>query len=189
MNKHLLPNILLVLMVVILGCNTQKNATQNTSETCDTIRIETRYAQNLTEEMPTFITDSFTNMASEAFTIASIQKNHSKMLSLKKEPFRNIHDHSRIDTIYHFSGKKDTIKFYRSRRKVFMIYLNITSPELVLDSCIRPGITKQTFQSVFGITRPVGSTIQIANSDGTLRFIFYFQDDVLQRIESDFYFG
>ncbi|MGM0529742.1 MAG: hypothetical protein ACQER7_00145 [Bacteroidota bacterium] len=153
------------------------------------MKIETRYSQKLTKkDIPVFTTDSFTNKAAEAFTIQSLRENHSKMLSLRKEPFRNIHDTSRIDTIYHYSGKRDTIKFYRSREKDLMIYLQLISPELALDSCVYPGMNKETFLSIFGINRPVGNTIQLANSDGTLRFIFYFRDDELERIKSDFYF-
>ena len=192
MKQKFYTNILIVTMVVIFGCNTKKDATDVTktsNNTCDTIKIETRYSARLTEDVPTYVTDSFINKAVEAFTIDTLQKNLSEILPLKKEPFRNIHDTVRIDTIFHFSGARDTIKFYKSREKNFMIYLYLTSPEMALDSCVHPGMSKASFQSIFGINRPVGNTIQIANSDGTLRFIFYFRDDVLKRIESDFYFG
>ncbi|MFP4620278.1 MAG: hypothetical protein ACLFM7_03140 [Bacteroidales bacterium] len=190
MSEKVFPGVLLFLVIILqIGCSSKKNATHTSEEACDTIRIEASYSQRLTKELPTFISDTFTNKAVETFTIESLQKKHSKMLPLKKEPFRNIHDSSKIDTIYHFSGKKDTIKFYCTHEKNFMIYLHLVSPELSLNPCIRPGISKTRFKSFFGISRPVGDTIQIANSDGTLRFIFYFTGDLLKQIESDFYFG
>ena len=188
MIKHLLIHILLITMVILVGCNLKKEATKISDEACDTLKIETRYSQKLTKETPVFIADSFANKAADAFTMQSLRKNRPEMLPLRKEPFSNIHNSSRIDTIYHFSGSRDTIKFYRSREKDFMIYFHLTSPELYLDSCVHPGMSKATFRSIFGINRPVGNTIQLANSDGTLRYIFYFRDDALARIKSDFYF-
>ncbi len=189
MKKNLIPHILLLLMIAAWGCHTKKNTTESISKACDTMKIATRYAEMSRKGIPTFITDSFTNRAVESFTIESLQENHSELVPLKKEPFRNIHDTTVIDTIYRFSGSRDTITFYSSRKKNFMIYLHLTSSELVLDSCIRPGMTRKTFRSVFGISKPFGDIVQLANSDGTLRFIFYFEGDILKSIISDIYFG
>ena len=189
MKKNQLPHILMIIIITALGCHTKKNTTENLNRVCDTLRIATRYDKMSREGIPTFITDSFTSQAAETFSIESLRKDHSELLPLRKEPFRNIHDTTVIDTIYHFSGARDTITFYSSRRKNFMIYLHLTSPELVLGSCIRPGMSRETFRSVFGISKPFEDAVQLANSDGTLRFIFYFEGDVLKSIKSDIYFG
>ena len=189
MKKTPLPYILLVIMIAALGCHTKKNTTESLSKACDTMKIATRYAEMSREGIPTFITDSFTSRAAETFTIESLKKRHSELLPLEKEPFRNIHDTTVIDTIYRFSGARDTITFYSSRKKNFMIYLHLTSSELVLGSCICPGMTRETFRSVFGISKPFGDIVQLANSDGTLRFIFHFDGNILKSIKSDIYFG
>jgi len=121
-------------------------------------------------------------------SIRSLQQNHGDLLALSREPFQNIHDTTRLDTIYRFTGTKDTVKFYRSHQKDLLIYLNITNPRLSLTRCIRPGLPKSTFLRIFGITPPTENEIRIPNREGALIFIFYLSKEKLQRIKSDIYF-
>ena len=156
---------------------------------CDTVAMAAQKSPRYSGKAAIYHSEQFVNQAAEAFTIGSLQKKHMQMLSLRKEPFRNIHDTTRIDTIYHFSGERDSIKFYRSREKDLMIYVSIADPELALHRCVRPGMSKDTFLDIFGITPPVGKIIKIANRDQTLIFIFYFRENKLLRMRSDIYFG
>ena len=189
MKKTPLSWLFLLTLVLMLSCNPHKKALRKMMEGCDTVELATRKVPGASGDIPFYTSDSFANQAADAFTISSLQENHSRLLSLQKEPFQNIHDNSRIDTIYHFSGRKDSIKFYRSQEKDLMIYFSIADPKLDLHRCVRPGISKKAFLDLFGITPPVGDIIKIANPDQTLIFIFHFKEDKLQRIRSDIYFG
>ncbi|MBS3807734.1 MAG: hypothetical protein KGY60_09545 [Bacteroidales bacterium] len=189
MKKNAFSWLFLLTFVLLLSCNPQKKALRNMMEGCDTLELSTTKSPGASGDKPLYTSDALINKAAEAFTISSLQENHSSLLSLRKEPFQNIHDTSRIDTIYHFSGKRDSIKFYRSQEKDLMIYLSIADPKLDLHRCVRPGMSKDAFLDLFDINPPVGDTIRIANPDQTLIFIFYFQQDKLQRIRSDIYFG
>lgn len=179
----------LVCMILLLSCNPKKRALQKMMAGCDTVQINTMKTPDNEGHHLTYIAKDFVNEAAEAFSVKSVKNNHSELLSLHKEPFQNVHDTSRIDTIYHFSGKKDSIKFYRSKEKDLMVYLSLASPELALHRCVRPGMDKETFLNIFGIAPPVGETIKVANTDQTVIFIFYFRENKLHRIKSDIYFG
>ena len=178
-----------VCIILLSSCNPKKRALQKMMVGCDTVQIHTRAIPDHEGHHSTYIAEDFANKACDAFSVKSVKKNHSELLSLHKEPFQNIHDTTRIDTIYHFSGEKDSIKFYRSREKDLMVFVSLASPEFALHQCVRPGMHKETFLNIFAIAPPVGDTIKIVNSDQTLIFIFYFRDNKLHRIRSDIYFG
>ena len=189
MTRFLSAFLLITLAFLIFACNSQKKARENPFSYCDTVRIDTRMLSDDSGMADQYVSDSFINMASEVYTINNLREDYSRLLSMKRVPFRNVHDTTQVDTIYHFTGKRDSIKFYRSRSKAFMILLDVSSPELGLDRCIRPGMSKKTFLSIFQIPGSTSDTIRISNRDGTLIFIFYFRDNTLKRIESDIYFG
>ena len=178
-----------VSMLLLFSCNPKKKITENLYRDCDTTRINANRGAALSGQPATWTSDEFIRQAPQELSIQSLQQNHANWLSLKKEPFQNIHDTSRIDTIYHFTAENDTVKFYRSRQKDLLIHLDITNPRLSLTRCIRPGLPKTTFLKIFGINPPIENKIRIRNHEGTLIFIFYFQKGKLQRIQSDIYFG
>jgi len=179
----------LLTIILISSCNPQKKAMQKMMQGCDTLNLATQKYPGTSGKVPLYISGQLANQAAEAFTITSVRNNHGPLFSLHKEPYKNIHDTTRIDTIYHFSGKRDSIKFYRTREKDLMIYFSIADPQLALHRCVRPGMSREIFLEIFGIRQPVGDTIKISNPDQTLIFIFYFREDKLHRIRSDIYFG
>ena len=189
MKKFLSASFLIYIIIVAFACNSKRKATEEAAAFCDTMQIETRIMEDDPGEHPQFISDRFINDAADAYTIQNLREKHSDLLSLKKEPFKNMHDTSRVDTIYHFIGARDSIKFYRSKEKAFMIYLDVSSPELGINRCIRPGLSKERFRTIFQLPQATGNVVRISNVDGTLVFIFYFRDNQLKRIESDIYFG
>lgn len=189
MAKKLLFLLPFSLLLLLFSCNPKKKITKNLYKECDTTRINAHRSTAPSGKTATWISNEFIRKAPQKLSIRWLQQNHADWLSLKKEPFQNIHDTSRIDTIYHFTAENDTVRFYRSRPKDLLIHLDVTNPRLSLTRCIRPGLPKTTFMKIFGITPPTKNKIRIRNREGTLIFIFYFQKGKLQRIQSDIYFG
>jgi len=178
-----------LMMVLLYSCSPKKKATAPLPAGCDTLRIGNTKLSQANGATWRCVNEAFIDRVADKYTISYIIKEQADRLDMRKEPFQNIHDTTRIDTIYHFSGTRDSIKFYKGRNKSFLIDLVLTGAQLGLTRCIRPGMSKALFLKIFGIPEDTGNTIHITNQDETLVFIFHFDGDVLRRIESEIYFG
>jgi hypothetical protein len=99
----------------------------------------------------------------------------------------NKYNSSVIDTIYTFSNNENKILIYRAKQNDFIFIFDVTDSKLKLTGNIKPGMTKDLFSQKFHITEKINNKVQIANSQGTVRFMFYFENNMLKRINSFLY--
>jgi hypothetical protein len=92
-----------------------------------------------------------------------------------------------IDTIYTFSNSRNKIRIYRARHNDFVFVFDVTDPQFKLAGNISPRMTKELFIQKFHLTQTISDKVQISDSEGTMKFIFYFKNKRLNRIESLIY--
>ena len=130
--------------------------------------------------------DEFVSNALSRYNIEIITKIYP-MFDCTIEPVINSHDSSFIDTVYTFTDSKNKIQIYRAIHKDFVITFDVSDSKFGLRGKVKVGLTKELFIRKFQIDKPISNEVQVANVDGSMRFIFYFKNNRLQRIKSDLY--
>jgi len=133
-----------------------------------------------------FVSDKFVNGALTDYTIENLKKKYH-FLTLYRKSVTNTHDPAVIDTIYTFSDTKNKIEIYRAKHRDFVFTFDVTNSRFSLPGNIKPHMRKNTFFQLFYITETTTNNIQIANSEGTMRFLFYFEKNRLKRITTALY--
>ncbi len=177
----------LFIILVLTGCNFIKLDKSSTSIDEDTILFHSKFSSIDSSRTAFFESENFASDALNNYTVSIISNEYLGILSLSKEPVINKHDSSIIDTIYTFSNPKNKIQFYRTKENDFIITFDVTDSTFKLTANIKPGMTKDVFLRKFQITELINDKIQIANSEGSMRFMFYFENNRLKRINSYLY--
>ena len=174
-----------VIIIGFTGCNILKNgiSTENTSD--DKILFHSKN-YFIDSSKVTFIEcDEFVSNALVNYNIAIIRKIFQLDYSI--EPVINMHETSYVDTVYKFFDNNNKIEIYRASDKDFIIYFDVKDSKYALNGNVKTGISKDVFIQKFQINKSISDVVQVANSGSSMKFIFYFKNDRLQRIKSDLY--
>jgi hypothetical protein len=177
-------------IVVILGlisCNFLKLHKSSKSIDESNILFHSKYLHTDSSGFAFFVCEDFVSDALNDYTISSINKKYLNVLKCSTESVKNSYDHAVVDTIYTFSNSGNKIQIYRAKQNDFIFTFNVTDPIFKLTGNIKPGMTKEVFSRNFDITVPINNKVQIVNSEGSMRLMFYFENNILKRINSYLY--
>jgi len=177
----------IIAILTITSCNTVKNGKSSSPVDDDKTIFHSKFVLKDTNHVALFVSEEFVPDALNNYTIAKINKNFLSLLNCSKEPITNKYNTSIIDTIYTFSNSKNKIQFYRSKQKDFIVTFDVTDEKFNLTGNIKPGMTKDIFSRKFQITEAINNKVQVSNSEGTMRFMFYFENNSLKRINTYLY--
>jgi hypothetical protein len=183
---HLKNIILIGIIPIFSSCSVikpdQSSEVRNDAQT----QFQSHYINTDADHIANFVSDDFVSEALNNYTVISLTKKYRFLKSYRK-PVTNTYDSTVTDTIYTFSDSKNTIEIYRAKHRDFIFTFDVTSSKLGLHGNIKPQMKKSTFFQIFSITQTTANTIQIADSDGTSRFLFYFEKNKLKRITGFLY--
>jgi len=134
-----------------------------------------------------FECENFASEALDNYSIATINHAFVNVLTCTKRAVVNKEDDAVTDTIYRFSNTNNVIEIYRSAENDFVFTFDVRDSLFRLAGDIKPGMTKELFSRKFYITEAIQNKVQIANSEGSTKFMFYFENDSLKRINSFVY--
>jgi len=110
-----------------------------------------------------------------------------RFLKNTHETVSNIHNPQITDTVYSFSNKKNSIRFYKTKSKEIIFVFDVTSPKLDIKDNIKIGMSKEAFIQKFRITKPFDTKIQLVNSMRNNKILFQFKRNILVQITADLY--
>jgi hypothetical protein len=181
-------NILFIYIILVLtSCHTTKHVKLSTSVDEDKILFYSKFLFSDSSQVAHFECENFATEALNKYTIATINKEFLTFLNCSKKSVINKYNSSVIDTIYTFSNNENKILIYRAKQNDFIFIFDVTDSKLKLTGNIKPGMTKDLFSQKFHITEKINNKVQIVNSQGTVRFMFYFENNMLKRINSFLY--
>ena len=131
--------------------------------------------------------DKFMDVALDRYTIAAINRSFSGILHCDKEPVVNCYDSGVTDTIYTFSDAGNIIRIYRAKQDDFVFTFDVTDPVFKLAGNISTGMSKTAILRKFNLTGAIKNELQIVNAMGSMNFTFYFENNILTRINSSLY--
>jgi len=134
-----------------------------------------------------FECEDFVDNALNNYSIEVFSHDFKKTLKCSKEFVVNRHDTSVVDTVYSFSNSKNKIQIYRALHNDFIVTFDVTDAMFKLKGDIKPGMTKTDFFRKFNLTESINNKVQIVNSDGSMNFMFFFENHSLKRINSLLY--
>ncbi len=181
------PHLYIIFTLVLTGCNFIKLDRSSTSIDEDTIQFQSKFSYTDSSRTAFFVSENFASDALNNYTVPMISNEYLGILSLSKEPVINKHDSTIVDTIYTFSNPGNKIQFYRTSENDFITTFDITDSIFRLTGNVKPGMTKDIFLLKFKITESTTDKVQISNSEGSMRFMFYFENNKLKRIKSYLY--
>jgi len=179
--------IFIFIILVVTNCNSKKLDKSSASVDEDTMLFHSNFSFTDSSEVANFECEDFVSDALNNYTIAIINKEFKGILNCSKESVVNRHDSAVIDTIYTFSNAENKIQIYRAKENDFIFTFDVTDSIFKLTGNIKPGMTKENFIRKFNITETVNNKVQIANSEGSMRLMFYFENNRLKRINSYLY--
>ena len=169
-----------------MACNF-KRLDNSSSDKLDTLKFNSSFSYTDSSLVDNYVSEDFVSNALNNYTIAVINKKYLNILHCSKEAVVNRHDASVTDTIYTFSNAENKIQIYRAKENDFIFTFEVKDSIFNLSGNIKPGITKETFSRKFKINEDIDNKVQIFNSEGTMRFMFYFENNRLKRINSYLY--
>lgn len=149
-----------------------------------TIIYNSNFLFSDSDTIASFECENFVSNALNNYTIATISNEYVEILNCFTEPIKNSHDSEVVDTIYTFSNPDNIIQIYRSNHADFIFTFDVTDSLFMLTGNIGPGMTKDLFFQKFHITKISNDNVQILNSEGSVSFMFSFQNNRLKRINS-----
>jgi hypothetical protein len=174
-------------ILVCAGCTIFKhNKSSNLTEK-DNITFYSKYSYTDSSNVAYFECENFVSDALNNYSIAIINKEYLKVLNCKKEIVINKYDSAVKDTIYTYSNPHNLIQIYRAKQNDFVFTFDITDSIFKLRGNIKAGMTKEAFLQKFHITKPIMNKVQLANLEGSMRLMFYFENNKLQRVKSYIY--
>jgi len=181
-----MKNLFLIFLILKLtSCNHAKLGESTIDVNEDTTLFHSKFSNS--DEGASFECDSFASNALNKYTVAIINQKFSSILNYSKESVVNRHDSAVTDTIYTFSKPENIIQIYRAKHDDFIFTFDVTDSLFKLKGNVRTGMTKENFSRKFRITKTIKNKVQIVNSDGTSKFMFYFENNRLKRINSYLY--
>lgn len=182
-----LKNLILIsILLVLTSCNSLKHGISIATIDDDKIVFHSKSSFIDSNRVTKVECDEFVSNALSKYNIAIITKVFF-FLECTKEPVINMHDSLFVDTVYTFSNSNNKIQIYRARQKDFIIFFDVTESKYSLTGNVKTGITKDLFIRKFQIAESISNVVQVINSDSSMKFIFYFENNRLKRIKSDFY--
>ena len=182
-----LKNIILIGIILFFsGCSVIKPDQSSEVRNDAQKQFQSHYINTDANHIANFVSEDFVNEALNNYTVTSLTKKYRFLKSYRK-PVTNTYDSTVTDTIYTFSNPKNKIEIYRAKHRDFVFTFDVTSAKLGLPGNIKPHMEKSTFFQIFSITQITANTIQMADSDGTTRFLFYFEKNKLKRITGFLY--
>ena len=176
----------IVVILVLTSCSFV--SPEKSSKSMDDSKLfHSNYAFTDSSQVANFECEEFVSDALNNYTIASVSKEFVNLLACTKELVVNKHDSALIDTIYTFSNTQNKIQIYRAKQNEFIFTFDVRDSLFKLPGKIKPGISKQFFTHQFQITETIGNKVQLFNSEGNMRFLFYFENNTLTRINSYLY--
>jgi len=183
-----MKNILFITLIAVLtSCHAIKHGESSTSVNEDKILFHSKFLFTDSSKIAHFECEGFVTDALNKYTIAAINKEFLSFLTCSKKSVTNKYNSSVIDTIYTFSNPGNKILIYRAKQNDFIFIFDVTDPKLKLAGDIKPGMNKDIFARKFNITEKINNKVQIVNSEGTIRFMFYFENNMLKQINSFLY--
>ncbi len=167
---------LLFLVVLLISCTKKLSPTtadSNTSKKLNASAVKTLFIAN----------DNLSNQW---------RKNLEKIISsdlrfkLKKEPVRNRHVENVIDTIKRYTFKKSSLAFYKGSNFEFIFSAAIKNSEIVLETDIKTGMSKATFEKILG-KKFESAVVKVGDVEQLNLFIFTFHKNRLISITFDGY--
>ncbi len=178
---------LIIIILVLTSCNFLKHGTSFTPSDEDKIVFKSKNTFTDSSQVTNFECEKFVSKALSNYNIEIITKIFI-FLDRTKEPVINMHDGSSyIDTVYTFSNSNNKIQIYRAKNKDFIITFDVTDSKFSLSGNVYTGITKELFIRKFQIAKSISDYVQVSNSNGRMKFLFYFENNRLKRIKSDLY--
>jgi hypothetical protein len=151
------------------------------------MQFHSRFLFSDSSQVAYFECDDFVSDALANYTIATITGKYSDLLHLTQERVVNRHDSTVIDTIYTFSNPGNKIQIYRAKQNEFLFTFQVRDSLFNLMGDVKTGMSKDAFSFKFNITEPIVDKVQMANSEDSMRFIFYFEKNRLMQINSYLY--
>lgn len=173
--------------MLLPGCHAPVDIKSSASAVDDAKNFQAAFLRIDSNRAACYESKDFAPVALEKYTIADITKRFMNRLACTKNPVINTHNRAIMDTVYTFSNSGNKIRFYRARQKDFIFIFDVTDPDFKLTGDIRPGMRKDLFFRKFQIRENTSNRVQIANISGTMRFNFYFQNNLLKRINCYLY--
>lgn len=184
---HLKTLLIVFILLGMISCNSIRFNKSTRPDNGDELHYSSKFVQIDSDNVSIYECEKFVLSAMENYSIESIQQEY-KFLKCAQSPEINLHNPAIVDTIYTFSNKKNRIRIYRSLHKDIIFMLDVTSSKFKFTGDIRPGMSKAAFIQTFGITELIDDKVQLINSEGTMRFTFYFKRNSLKRITANLYF-
>ncbi len=173
--------------LVCAGCNIFKHNESSKLIKKDNITFPSKYLYTDSSNIVYIQSENFVSNALNNYSITKINNEYLKVLNCKKEIVINKYDSAVKDTIYTYSNPHNLIQIYRAKQNDFVFTFDITDSIFMLAGNIETGMTKEAFLQKFHITKHILNKVQLANLEGTMRFMFYFENNKLQRIKSYIY--
>jgi hypothetical protein len=178
--KHLIK---IILLIFITSCSTLQKKTAEEFE-CKPINFNTDNSFTSEKGITYYVCNEFANKAINNYTIETVKNKYAGFLKQETTPTRNIHDTTRVDTIYKFFDNNTTISFYRAKHKDFLREFEVSDALFNLYGCVSVGMSKEAVKEQFNIKSPLNDTIRIGNEEKTAVFTFYFKKNKLNQIVS-----
>jgi hypothetical protein len=187
-NFNILKNLFFLLVISMLtSCDNKKIDKSQVFAENDTMFFNSNYSFTDSSKVDYYESEDFVSNALNNYTIATIDQKYRSILNCSKEPVHNRHDSIIVDTIYTFSNTTNKIQIYKAKENNFIFTFDVTDSLFKLTGNIRPGITKEIFARKFHIIEKLNDKVQIVNSEGSMRLMFYFKNNRLNRINSYLY--
>lgn len=171
-------NILLSLTLVTSLCSFQNKKTNKNNIVFKATFIQTDDNKILLYQCNEFVVKSIP----KEINIKSLMKNKRDIYNIYKEPIKNIHDTTIIDTTYNFTNKQNWISIYKASHAEMVNHLETSDKRLIFYGDIKVGMTKETFKSKFKIKLLKDDNVIICDNDNIAQINFYFKKNVLVKI-------
>ena len=184
---RLLSLLLIAILLVTAGFTIIKPGKAMKIVNENTMQFHSRFLFSDSSQVAHFECDDFVSDALANYTIATITGKFSNLLHLTQEKVVNRHDSAVIDTIYTFSNPGNKIQIYRAKQNEFLFTFQVRDSLFNLIGDVKTGMSKDAFSFKFNIKEPIVDKVQIANSEDSMRLIFYFENNRLMQINSYLY--
>lgn len=183
-----LKNLFLIFIILAFSsCNFLKLKKSPASVDEGAILFHSKTSISDSNEVARFESEDFVSEALKNYTIKTVQHEYLHNLKCTKESIVNMHDPAIIDTIYNFSNHKNKIQIYRAKHKDLIILFDVTDQIFKLSGDIKPGMAKNVFLRKFHIAETEKNKVNITNAEGSISFMFYFENNRLKRINGQIF--
>lgn len=179
-------NLVLALVILVLT-SSYFIKRENSMDSEASLVFYTRHNLPDSGEISRFESNDFVSRALYNYSIANLNRNYLNVLMCSKLTVVNEHDSTVTDTIYTYSDSKNKIQIYRAKQNDFVFTFDVTNPQFMLAGNIKPGMTKDEFYHKFRSSTHPNNIVEITDSEENMFFMFYFENNLLSRINSSLY--